>query len=87
MHIAVFDTYATRPDGRVMHFDILVPEADKHTDRVLELGRAYLAAKGVPADALRAEECRFCHMEYASGPIVQAVEDDGFAIVELRNCD
>lgn len=87
MHIAVFDTYATRPDGRLMHFDILVPEADKHPDRVLAYGRTYLTAKGLPADALRAEECRFCHMEFASGPVQEAIDADGFAIVELSHCD
>ena len=87
MKIAVHDTYVTRPDGRVMHFDILVPEALKATDRVMGFGRTYLQAKGVPADTLHAEECRFCHMESATEAIEQAVAQDGFAIIELGNCD
>ncbi len=87
MKIAVFDTYVKRPDGRVMHFDVLVRESDRQIDQVLQFGRRYLAAKGVPADTLTAQECRFCHMESATEPIEQAVEQDGFAIIELGNCD
>jgi hypothetical protein len=32
MKIAVFDTYIRRPDGRRMHFDILVDDANKGLD-------------------------------------------------------
>lgn len=87
MKIAVFDTYVRRPDGNTMHFDILVPEDSKHIEQVLAFGRTYLAAKGVPADTLRAAECRFCHMESASEPVEQAVRQDGFAIIELAYCE
>lgn len=87
MKIAVFDTYVTRPDGRVMHFDILVPETHKAQEQVLGFGRTYLQAKGLPAETLRASECRFCHMESATEPVQHAVERDGFAVLELGNCD
>lgn len=87
MKIAVFDTYVRRPDGQRMHFDILVPEHDKDRARVLQFGRRYLAAKGVPADTLRAEECRYCHMESATEPVQAAIDEDGFAIIELAHCD
>ncbi len=87
MTIAVFDTYVTRPDGRVMHFDILVPDAGRNLEQVLEFGRRYLAAKDLPAQILRTEACRFCHVEQASAAVQQAVDRDGFAILELGNCD
>lgn len=87
MRIAVYDTYVPRADGRTMHFDILVPEADKNIERVLQYGRRYLAAKGIPADSLRAQECQFCHMESATEAVQAAVDEDGFAIIELGNCD
>lgn len=87
MKIAVFDTYVNRPDGRRMHFDILVPDAGKQHEQVLQFGRLYLAAKGVPADTLRAEECRYCHVEQASDAVQAAVDADGFAIIELGECD
>lgn len=47
MKIAVFDTYVVRPDGRRMHFDILVNDEAKDVDQVLAYGQRYLAAKGV----------------------------------------
>lgn len=87
MQIAVFDTYATRPDGRVMHFDVLVREADRQMEHVLQFDRRYLKAKGVPSVTLSAQVCRFCHVESATVPVQQAVEQDGFAIIEMGNCD
>lgn len=89
MKIAVFDTYVTRLNGQVMHFDVPVREADKQIEQVLRLGWRYLVAKGVPSDTLSAQECRFCHMESATAPVQQAVKPkrDGFAIIELNDCD
>ncbi|RKP59114.1 DUF2024 family protein [Pararobbsia silviterrae] len=88
MKIAVFDTHVMRPDGRAMHFDVLVRDepADKQLPNVLAHARRYLDAKGVPADTLRADECRFCHTESAPPLIEAEIERAGFAIVELRNC-
>ncbi len=89
MKIAVFDTYVIRPDGRRMHFDILVRDqnADRESSVVLAHGRRYLAAKGVAADSLRAQECRFCHTESAPVAIETEIDRAGFAIIELQNCD
>lgn len=89
MKIAVFDTHVLRPDGRKMHFDILVrdQESDKAPSVVLAHGRRYLEAKGVPADTLSAQECRFCHTEFAAPPVEAEINHIGFAIIELQNCD
>ena len=90
MKIAVFDTYVRRPDGRRMHFDILVRDeaADKALDLVLSHGRRYLASKGLPDEiALSARECRFCHVESASEPVAAQIERNGFSIIEMENCD
>ena len=40
--IAVWDTYVPRKDGRVMHFDILVPAELKDTATIFGYGRQYL---------------------------------------------
>jgi len=89
MQIAVFDTYVRRPDGRRMHFDVLV--RDQGTDRepgvVLAHAREYLAAKGVSAENLSARECRFCHTEFAPPQIEAEIAQSGFAIIEMENCD
>lgn len=87
MKIAVFDTYVPRPDGRVMHFDILVPDAGKSETQVLGFGRLYLRAKGLGDARLTTQECRFCHVEIATEPVQQAIDRDGFAIIELAHCD
>lgn len=87
MKIAVYDTFVTRLDGRVMHFDILVPAEGKELDTVLHHGRRYLATKGVPAESLTAQECRFCHLESATDVVQAAIDVDGFAVLELDNCD
>ncbi len=89
MKIAVFDTYVVRPDGRRMHFDILVPDqdADRQEAVVLAHGRRYLAAKGVPAETLQARECRFCHTEFAVPAVEAEIRQTGCAIIEMENCD
>lgn len=89
MKIAVFDTHVLRPDGRKMHFDILVRDLDqdKAPSVLLAYGRRYLEAKGVPADTLNAVECRFCHTEFAPPQVEVEINRIGFAIIELQNCD
>jgi hypothetical protein len=39
MRVAVYDTYVTRPDGRVMNFDILVPEGFADMEAIYGFGR------------------------------------------------
>ncbi len=85
--IAVFDTYVQRPDGRTMHFDILVANEGRDHANVVAHGRAYLAGKGIPGDALTTRECRFCHVESASEAVRQNIARAGFSILELQHCD
>jgi Domain of unknown function (DUF2024) len=87
MQIAVFDTYVHRPDGRRMHFDILVPNAGREHASVLAHGRKYLAQKGVPSESLVATECSFCHIEQASSSVQSDIEANGYSILEMQHCD
>lgn len=89
MKIAVFDTYVPRPDGRTMHFDILVQDdpSSRAMEVVLAHGRRYLATKGMQNASLSAKECRFCHIETAPPAVEQDVARNGFAIVEMEHCD
>jgi len=86
MQISVYDTYVQRPDGRRMHFDILVPATVTDRDMVLQYGRTYLAAKGLQATELKAEKCSYCHMESATALVEQEIAMRGFAILEMENC-
>ena len=86
MNVAVWDTYVDRPDGRTMHFDILV-EAGTPFDTVRRHGTDYLADKAVVTDTLTTDECRKCHVETASEDVKQTIDERGYAIVELDHCD
>lgn len=42
MKVAVWDTYVTKKDTTVMHFDILVPEEIKDATQIYQYGKEYL---------------------------------------------
>jgi len=87
MKVSVFDTYVERRDGRVMHFDILVPEHEKDLEKVYGFGNEYLLEKEQSGQPLTSSECRFCHIEEAGPDVVASIEMRGFHIVEMENCD
>ena len=41
MKVAVYDTYVTKNNGGIMHFDIIVPDGMPY-EKVLQFGKAYL---------------------------------------------
>lgn len=86
MKVSVFDTYVRRADGRVMHFDILVPDTEKDLAKIHGYGHEYLKGKGEESAALGTRECSFCHVEQATPEIVQAIEARGYFIIEMENC-
>lgn len=87
MRISVYDTYVQRPDGRRMHFDILVPSDVSDREQVLRYGREYLEAKGLAPTDLKAEKCNYCHMESANPAVEEEIGQHGFAIIEMEHCD
>ena len=56
--VRVFDTWVEVP-GKTLHFDVMT--GDQAT--ALRLANEYMAAQGLAAIAVTAEECRFCHQE------------------------
>ena len=82
-HVAVWDTYAHKTDGSVMHFDIIVPVDLKDEDKIYEFGRHYLKAKGYPEATINAERCQFCHIEETSEEITKTISKQGFYILEM----
>lgn len=86
MRISVYDTYVQRPDGRRMHFDILVPSEVTDRETILRFGHTYLAAKGLQPAELKPEKCNYCHMESASPEVEQEITESGFAIIEMEHC-
>jgi hypothetical protein len=87
LQVAVWDTYVTRKDGRVMHFDILAPADMRDTAVIHGYGRHYLASKGEGGQRLTAKECRFCHVRQTTPVWEAAIRKQGYYILELENCD
>lgn len=87
MEVAVWDTYVRRKDGRIMHFDIIVPAEVKDTAQIFAYGRAYLQTKGEGEQPLDSRHCRFCHLERARPEWEKAIREKGYAIFEMENCD
>lgn len=86
MKIAVWDTYVTKKDGRLMHFDILVPDHISDTKTIFKHGQDYLAQKGQQGQPLTAKECSLCHIEEATPEIKKSIESKGYDIIEMEGC-
>jgi hypothetical protein len=86
MKVAVWDTYVTRKDGKIMHFDILVDENTDDANTVYEFGRTYLKSVLQEGQPLSSNECRFCHIDKAPDEVENAILKNGFSIIEMENC-
>lgn len=86
MKVAVWDTYVTRKDGKIMHFDILVNENDK-AEEVFEYGKNYLKTVSQEGQVLTSKECNFCHIDKAPEAIEKQILENGFSIIEMENCN
>lgn len=86
MKVAVWDTYVSKKEGGRMHFDIITPAGIKETSVIYAFGRDYLAGKGQQEQPLTAKECSFCHIEQASGKMLQDIAAKGYHIIEMENC-
>jgi len=86
MKVAVWDTYVTRKDGKVMHFDILVDENTADANAVFEFGRKYLKTVMQEGQALTSKECQFCHIDKAPEEVENQIKEHGFSIIEMENC-
>lgn len=85
MNCDVFDTYVTRPDGQLLHFDVIVPSGTLPA-AALVFGQAYLASVGVTDSQVTADRCRFCHVEQATPEMMQAIAEQGYFIVPMEGC-
>ena len=60
--INVWDTYVTKKEGNIMHFDILVPAEITDTTTIYNYGKEYLKTKRQEGQPLNSEQCRLCAM-------------------------
>lgn len=87
MKVAVWDTYVTKKDGSIMHFDIIAPEEIKDSDVIYGYGKQYLSEKGMENPFLTSKECRFCHIEMLKPRWEEAIQKNGYYIYEMENCN
>lgn len=87
MKVAIWDTYVTKKDGNVMHFDIIAPEEIKDTTIIYGYGKAYLKTKGQDGQALTSNECSFCHIETVRPQWETEIMKNGYIIIEMENCN
>ena len=86
MKIAVYDTYVTKENGEIMHFDIFVEESTKNLDLIFSYGKEYLKSKNVEHQLLNAKECSFCHIEEATKDVQDSIVKQGYYIYEMEGC-
>jgi hypothetical protein len=86
MQVAVWDTYVTKKDGSVMHFDIIAPSEVRDTSIIYAYGKAYLKSKGQESQPLTSKECRFCHVRAVQAKWAEDIQKQGYFILELENC-
>ncbi|MBS1653021.1 MAG: DUF2024 family protein [Bacteroidetes bacterium] len=87
MEVAVWDTYVTKKDGRIMHFDIIVPSNVKDENIIYNFGKEYLKSKNQEGQALTASECKFCHVQSIKPKREEEIKQKGYSIYEMENCD
>lgn len=87
MQVAVWDTYVTKKDGSVMHFDIIAPKEITETDIIYSYGKDYLKKKGQESQELSAKECSFCHIETVLPQWEAEINEKGYTIIEMENCN
>lgn len=87
MNVAVWDTYVTKKDGKVMHFDIIAPAEIRDADKIYEFGREYLKTKLQEGQNLTSKECTFCHIEELKPENEAKIIQKGYYIVEMENCN
>ena len=87
MKVSVWDTYVKRSDGKIMHFDILVPKELNNKVEIYHYGSKYLQEKIFPTEGLNSKRCNFCHIEKASEEIINSIKEKGYYIIEMANCN
>ncbi|MCJ7637555.1 MAG: DUF2024 family protein [Nitrososphaeraceae archaeon] len=85
MQCAVYDTYVTKKDGKIMHFDVIV-EASTPQEKAIEYGKEFLEQVGQGDRTMTQEECQFCHVQEAPPIVTKDIENRGYFIQKMEGC-
>lgn len=70
-----------------MHFDIIAPKEITETDVIYRYGKDYLKTKQQDGQELSAKECSFCHIETVLPEWEAEINEKGYTIIEMENCN
>lgn len=85
MECAVYDTYVTKKDGRIMHFDVIV-EANTPHEKAIEYGKEFLESVDQGGQKMTQEECQFCHIQEAPPVVAEDIKKSGYYIQRMEGC-
>ena len=85
MECAVYDTYVTKKDGRIMHFDVIV-EANTPHEKAIEYGKEFLQNVDQGEQKMTQEECQLCHIQAAPPMVEKSIRDNGYYIQKMEGC-
>jgi len=85
MECAVYDTYVTKKDGRIMHFDVIVDASTPH-EKAIEFGQEFLQKVDQGGQKMTQEECQFCHIQEAPPMVEKSIKDNGYYIQKMEGC-
>ena len=86
MKIDVFDTYVTHPDGKTMHFDVLLPEGRSSSEKAELYAMKWLEQIGIQSDGIKLNNCSYCHSEQSHPEIEASLTTQGYAILQMEGC-
>ena len=84
--VNIWDTYVTKKDGKVMHFDIVAPIGMVDTEIIYKYGKEYLATKDQEGQSLSSKQCRLCHIESLRPEWEEEINEKGYFIIEMEGC-
>ena len=85
--VNVWDTYVTKKDGGIMHFDIIAPVEIKDINTIFNYGKTYLKTKGQEEQPLTSKQCRLCHIQTLKPVWEKEINEIGYFIIEMEGCD
>jgi hypothetical protein len=85
MECAVYDTYVTKKDGKIMYFDVIVEAKTPH-EKAIEYGKEFLEEVGQGTQTMTQEECQFCHVQEAPPVVAKDIENKGYFIQKMEGC-
>ena len=85
MQCAVYDTYVTKKDGSLMHFDVIVESSTPH-EKAIEYGKQYLKSSGQEGQKMTQEECLFCHVQEAPKIVEDSIKQNAYFIQKMEGC-